>query len=105
MSIEDLINKDELEIFNKLCEKLIKVNYADIEELYVKSINVQVGYFLLVKSLRNMNKKQLRDLFYNVGLKQVMKISITSTKLTLNSIVKNDKENSSRWKIISEGIL
>ena len=103
--MSEMITKEEVETFNILCKKLITVGYANLETFHHEKENISIGYFLMVKSLRNMTKKQIKSLLYNIGLKQVMRISCIATRLSLDSIIKNDYESKdSPWKIILEGI-
>lgn len=88
-----------LDIFNELCKLPIKVSFANTFEH--KTTEVPLGHYFIVKSLRDMNKKQLKNLFYDIGLKQVMKISVISTEISLTSITTDDFEKTnSPWRVI-----
>lgn len=95
------VSQKDLERFNKYCNKMIKVGYGNLENLESKQLDVPLGYYFLVASLRNMNKKQLKNLFYDIGLRQVMKISCVSTTVSVDSLKKDDfGKKDSPWRVI-----
>lgn len=95
------VTQKQLDKFNELCNLPIKVSYANTENLQSTEDEVPLGYYFIVKTLRDMKKKQLKNLLYDVGYKAVLKISVVSTGIAVDTLTNdNFGKLNSPWRVI-----
>lgn len=101
------LTEKELDEFNSLCNLKVKVGYFNPKTRGYSTLEeVPLSYYYIVKQLRDMNEEQLKSLFYDVGLKQVIKICRISTDISFISIIEDDLSNENyQWRIIIERML